>query len=157
MNIQIKFKNINRNPKCRIFLNKTKLYEGIVNEHYNFDVNDDSYNVELEIEHFDKFPNETIVNDNGEIIDDRSFELESLIIDDQNFEELIWESKFVDDHGNIYNSCLFFGPNGKFVIEFTQPVLRWMLEFRYKRDGGDPLWEENFNLYYKAWKLLKQI
>ena len=71
MNLKLHFKNIKHNPCCKIRVNNTELYAGTVNSFYNFDIKVDEL-VTVEIEHYDKKPTDTIVDENGTIIDDRS-------------------------------------------------------------------------------------
>ena len=152
MNLKLHFKNIKHNPCCKIRVNNTELYAGTVNSFYNFDIKVDEL-VTVEIEHYDKKPTDTIVDKNGTIIDDRSFELEKMIVDKHDLQDLIWKSKFVATNGEVYKSCLFFGPNGSFTIQFTNPVLKWMLQ--HTDNVHD--WEEDYPYYAKAYEILHKI
>ena len=151
MRLQLKFKNIVDNPMCRISLCQQLQYEGPVKESYDLTVDCNNTNCQLNIEHWDKRPKDTQV-ENGVIVRDRSFELESITIDGYDLKELVWSSRFVSVDGQTYNSCLFFGPNGNFLLDFTQPVLRWILESR-----NEPGWEEDYRYYETACRLLTQI
>jgi len=156
MKLQIIFKNIVDSPKCKITVANQELYSGLVNNEYNYDIELDEGPCSLVIEHWDKLPSDTVVAD-GKIVKDRSFELESIVIDDYNLEELIWESKFFAENGNVYPSCLFFGPNGKFIIDLYNPVLYWILKTRHEKNNNDPDWEEDYNYYQQACRILAQI
>jgi hypothetical protein len=90
--------------------------------------------------------------ENGKIIRDKSFELEKVIIDSYDIQELIWNSEYVAESGEIYPGCLFFGPNGTYTLNFYQPVVHWILHTR-----NEPGWEEDYEYYDQACKLLKQI
>ena len=152
MNLKLHFKNIRHNPCCKILVNNLELYSGQVKSYYDFDI-DVTNTVSLEIVHFDKKPEDTIVDHDGKIIDDRSFELEKIYAEQHDFKELIWKSNFTDTAGKIYNSCLFFGPNGSFTIEFTIPVLRWILQnSEHIKD-----WEDDYPYYEKAFTILESI
>ena len=156
MKINLKFKNIVDSPNCRIACSNNLLYEGHVNEEFMFDVDYPYQDYELVIEHWGKLPSDTIVED-GKIVRDRSFEIEKIIIDGSDLEELVWESRFEANDGAVYNSCLFFGPNGKFIINLHNPVLYWILKTRHEKNNNDPHWEEDYNYYQQACNLLKQI
>ena len=88
---------------------------------------------------------------------DRSFELEQCIIDDYDLQELIWQSCFISTDGEIYESCLYFGPNGEFQLEFESPILRWILRTRHEKNNNDPTWEEDFEYYQQACNRLQLI
>jgi hypothetical protein len=156
MNLKLNFKNIIDDPMCRIYINEQELYSGPVLDNYNLDIDVAPGSAQLLIEQWDKKPQDTVV-ENGTIIRDRSFELESIIIDCYNLEELKWASEFQAQDGAVYPSCLFFGPNGQFVLNFEAPVLRWILKTRHEKNNNDPHWEEDYNYYTKACRLLTQI
>lgn len=156
MNIQITFKNIVDSPMCSIYLNDQELFKGLVPNSFTHEVEVPEGECTLTINHFDKKHSDTIVVD-GVIVRDRSFEISNIVIDGQNIEELIWESEFQSDDGAVYKSCLFFGPNGKFILKFSNPILKWILKTRHDKNGNDPSWEEDYNYYQQACKILKLI
>ena len=153
MNLKLKFKNITHSPCCSVYVNEQKLYTGLVTTTLEFTVSNISEQVCLEIEHWDKKPEDTKVDNNGNIIEDRSFELEEIVVDNYNFENLIWKSYFLSTDGDRYESCLFFGPNGKFIIDFTLPVLKWILE----NSNNNNSWQEDYMYYCKALDILQKI
>ena len=101
MKIQLQFKNIVDQPRCRILINDQVLFVGITQLHHAFDVEIPEGACRLTIVHYDKAPNDTIV-ENGVIVRDRSFELEHCVIDGYDLQELVWHSKFVADDGAVY-------------------------------------------------------
>lgn len=153
MKLQLHFKSIIDSPRCKIIVNDIELYNGVVNPAYSF-VCDDARDVHLRIEHYDKKNSETIVDPNGTIVRDRSFELERIIVDEYDFEHLIWKSFFQSASGEIYHSCLFFGPNGSFNINFRLPILEWLLE---TNNEGDDSWREDYEYYNRAMTIVKRI
>lgn len=156
VNIQLNFKNIIDNPKCRIYLNQDLLYEGMVQELFNLTNESTKEQNQLRIQFFNKNPSDTII-ENGVIIRDKSFELERITIDEYDIQELIWQSRYDADCGDVYRSCLFFGPNGSYLLDFHTPILHWILESRSKASGEDPSWEQDYNYYQQACRLLTQI
>jgi len=156
MKLELKFKNIIDAPKCKILLGNRELYSGIVLLNFEYEHFCQDGQCQLIIEHWDKLPSDTIVQD-GKIVRDRSFELDKIIIDGYDLEELIWVSEFSAENGQVYSSCLFFGPNGKFKLDFYNPVLYWILKIRHEKNNNDPDWEEDYNYYQQACKILKQI
>jgi hypothetical protein len=156
MKLQLKFNNQSSNPSCAIKINNIELYRGTVKNEYEFFIESANGPCELLIEHWGKLPEDTIV-ENGVIVKDKSFELEKVVIDDYDIEELIWESEFVSSDGAVYPSCLFFGPTGSYVLKFYTPVVRWMLETRHNKNNNDPHWEEDYNYWTEACKVLTQI
>ena len=156
MQFVISFKNINQSPNCTICCNNKEYYSGPVRNTINFDYYEDG-NLILEIEFTNKKQQDTIVNDSGKIISDKNFELEKIVIDGYDLEELIWDSHYVSVDGTIYNSCLFFGPPGKFTIMLANPILPWILETKHKKYNNDPHWQEDYSYYMEAKRLLTLI
>lgn len=156
MKIQLQFKNIVDAPRCTISINDQLLFSGIAQPLHVFDVDVPLGACRLIIKHWDKLPEHTVV-EQGVIVRDRSFELERCWIDGYDLEELIWISRFVATNGEVYNSCLYFGPNGEFQLDFENPALRWILRTRHEKNNNDPHWEEDFEYYQQACNRLQQI
>jgi len=156
MKLHLEFNNIVDVPKCKIFVDNQELYSGNVQNYYDFDISLTNGPVSIRIVHWDKQPQDTVV-ENNIIVRDRSFELVKLVIDDLDIEELIWNSEFQAIDGAIYPSCLFFGPNGDFVLHLYLPVLHWILSTRQSKNNDNPNWAEDYNYYTTACKLLQQI
>jgi hypothetical protein len=156
MRLKLKFKSIVDAPKYKILVNNVELYSGPAMSEFEYDYPCNEGQCSLVIEHWDKLPSDTIVQDN-KIVRDKSFELDQIIIDEYDIEELIWNSEFLAEDGQTYTSCLFFGPNGKFILNFYNPVLYWILKTRHEKNNNDPNWEEDYNYYQQACKILKQI
>ena len=155
MKLQLKFKNIVDSPHCVIRMNGQELYRGAAAD-FSKEFEQLESDCVLVIEHTNKQPSDTIVKD-GIIIRDRSFELDQIVIDEYDLEELKWASEFRAQDGAVYASCLFFGPNGEFVLKFNNPVLPWILKTRHEKNNNDPHWEEDYNNYQQACKILQQI
>lgn len=156
MNIEIFFKHINHDPHCDIMINNISMYKGAVVPKIPLELQILG-DIVLEIAFTNKKPDDTVVNDEGKIIQDKNFELDKILIDGYDFNEFIWNSEYQANDGNVYPSCLFFGPPGKFVILFSSPFLPWLLKTRHEKYNNDPSWEEDYNYYTKAWNILKQI
>jgi hypothetical protein len=156
MKLKLIFKNIVDAPKCKILLRGTELYSGPVLSDFEYQHDLPAGDCSIVIEHWNKHPTDTIVQD-GKIVRDKSFELDKIMIDDYDLEELIWQSEFQSQDGNVYPSCLFFGPNGKFVLNFHNPVLYWILKTRHEKNNNDPTWEQDYNYYQQACKMLAHI
>lgn len=154
MKILLQFKNIVDAPQCRISINDQLLFSGIAQFNHVFEVDVPLGACRLTIEHWDKLPEHTVV-EQGVIVRDRSFELERCVIDGYDLEELIWTSRFVATNGEMYRSCLYFGPNGEFQLDFENPILRWILQTRHENNNNDPYWEQDFEYYQQACKRLQ--
>ena len=156
MNLTLKFNNIvdvNGLPKIKISINGELLENCVVSESIDISMTDSDL-VRLKIEHHGKNPNTDTIVEDGTIVKDRSFELDSIIVDGYDLEELKWQSQFVTEQGETLDKCLFFGPNGTWTIDFERPVLRWILKTRHELNDNDPTWEEDYNSYVSACKLL---
>lgn len=158
MKIKMLFNNINAyngSPNVRISVNNDILYEGVVGPSYQFDINPEDSNT-LVVEHYGKTDADTLV-ENGGIVADKNFTLEKIVIDEYDIEELIWDSVFVDAHNNTIPGCLFFGPNGAFKLKFEAPVLKWMLKTRHQKNNNDASWEEDYEYFVNACKLVEEL
>jgi hypothetical protein len=156
MNISLEFTAINKLPECVVYVNNQPKYQGPVTELINIECLDQGA-VEIAIAFTNKSPEDTVVDSSGNIIEDKSFELERIVVGEYDLEELKWESQYQADDGATYDKCLFFGPPGKFVINIENPILPWILRTKHKHNGDDPNWQEDYNYYDKACKLLTQI
>lgn len=157
MQLVLEFSDIVDEPRCRIAVNQQELYAGVVQSQFSWLLPDiTTGDVELKITHYDKKPEDTQVT-NGQITRDRSFTLRRIVVDGYDFEELIWHSHFESVDTKIYKSCLFFGPNGDFLIHFAVPVLRWILSTRHDKNNNDPHWAQDYEHYVKACQTLSQI
>lgn len=152
MNLILKFKNIIDNPNCKIIVNEKELYSGIVYSEFDFQTTVEDL-VTLNIVHWGKSPEDTIVDNDNNIVRDRSFEIEKIIIDGYDIENLIWKSQYIIDDKTKIESCLFFGPNGRFEIKFQLPILKWILE----NTMPDNSWKEDYEYYIRALKILENI
>lgn len=155
MQLILNFTNIVDAPMCVVRLCDQVLYKGLVEPQLRFDWPMVSDQVTLTISHTDKLPQDTVV-ENGRIVRDRSFELASIVIDGYDLEELKWNSRFTAVDGSVYESCLFFGPNGDFKIAFELPILKWILRCRHQNDPSQ-IWEQDYNYYMQACQILQQI
>lgn len=156
MNLHLSFQNIIDQPDCEIRMADQVLYTGPVLPSFDFEFTTTAGPVDLIIEHRNKRPQDTVV-ENGKIVRDRSFELVKIVIDHYDLEDLVWQSEFRANDGQIYPSCLFFGPNGEFWLSVSDPILPWILEQRHAKTGDDPGWQEDYQYYQRACNLLKQI
>jgi hypothetical protein len=156
MNITLEFSAIQKLPECIVYINKQPKYQGPVIDVIHIEHFDEG-TMELSIAFTNKKPEDTVVNSTGDIVEDKSFELDRIVIDKYDLEELKWESKYQASNGVVYNKCLFFGPPGEFIIHLENPILPWMLRTRHRYKDDDPNWQEDYNYYDKACKLLEQI
>jgi len=125
-------------PKLRLFFNEEKIFDGTCaprhKELFNFDFDVDERNLKSEntikIEHYDKQGQDTIVNENGEILSDRAIILKSISLDGLKIPELVLfahpfhviktEKQKTRETGipeKIENN-LYFGYNGFYQYKF---------------------------------------
>lgn len=156
MNIKLKFKNINDCnglPKVKVILGNQVLYDGLVKPEISVDT-DNTENCNLDIKHYGKNPNTDCIVENGTIVKDRNFELDTIIIDNYDIEELKWQSVYVTEDNDVLEKCLFFGKNGVYHLKFYSPVLKWMLDTRHQLNNNDPYWLQDYESYVSACNLL---
>ena len=165
--IEFKFKNINslknKVPIARVVLNDNELadqqeywpHSPIVRSCFRAVTEMQEHNV-LKIYFANKEDSDTVLDKDNNIVQDLNFELEQIIIDGFDVKDLIWNSQYVTKTEKI-QSCLFFGPKGYFEFKFDMPVLKWILKTNHEKYNNDPNWEEDYNYYTEAWKLLDHI
>lgn len=159
MNIKLKFKNINECngvPKLCISMNSTELFKGDVLP--EIELNTDAVTTAcLTITHFDKNNSTDVIVKDGVVVADKNCELEDIIIDGYNLEELKWRSVYFTEDDEVLDGCLFFGKNGHLELKFETPVLRWILKSRHETLNNDPYWEQDYESYTAACKLINKL
>lgn len=161
MNIKLKFKHINKCngvPKLKISVNDIQVYDNFVQSEIEIDQALSDSEIMLVIEHYNKDPNtDTVVDSNHSIIQDKNCELDSITIDEYDIEELKWQGYYLTCDNEKLDGCLFFGKNGKFYLNVSQPILRWILKTRNEILNNDPDWEQDYESYISACKLLSKL
>ena len=162
--IELRFKNINivnnKQPLVRVVINDVELLNEPVKTKMvtPLTLNDQPVPTKniLKIFFDNKEDSDTKLDHENKIVADLNFELEQIIIDGHDIKNLIWNSEYVAK-GEKIPSCLFFGPKGHFELKFDMPILKWILKSNHEKHNNDPNWEEDYNYYTEAWKLLRQI
>lgn len=159
MNLILKFKNINSVqgvPELIIDINGQTVWHGDVQPEIRIQHNV-SDAVNLTVSHVNKDPSKHCIVENGQIVADRNCELDEVIVDNYNIEELKWLSTYVTTDNEVLDKCLFFGKNGNWTISFELPILRWILKTRHQQLNNDPTWEQDYESYIAACKLLNNL
>jgi len=145
----------NKAPACKIELNGTQIFAGNVESTIVLQAESKQSNT-LRIHFENKTGADTIVDEENNIIQDLSFELKNLVIDNVDVKHLIWRSKYIADR-SVIDSCLFFGPRGFWEFSFDLPILKWFLKTNNTINKNDPDWEKDYNYYKEAWDKLSKI
>lgn len=156
MKIEITFKDINlgpngRTPKIAVRWDDRIMFQGNIGP-VEFETTQGQGM--LSVHFLNKTAQDTVCNALGEIITDMNFTLDNVSIDGETLDDLMWDGSYHADNGNIYDSCLFFGPPGHYQCQITLPLLKWRLERNHRMNGNDPEWERDYLLYQHACKLL---
>ena len=157
MNLALKFKNIqdcNGLPCIRIHINDAMVFENEVCPLIMLQCHPVDNQIKLRIEHYGKNPVVDTVVVDGVIAQDRSCELDTIEIDDYNLQELKWHSAYHCEDGTVLDKCLFFGKPGTWHMAFELPVLRWILKTRHEINHNDPNWQQDYESYVIACRLL---
>lgn len=155
--IELKFTNINQSSTKESILS-VDINDGrvgmssIVKSNLLLDFEAQEQNT-LKIYFVNKEDTDTVTDDNGNIVSDMNFELESIKIDGIDIEDLKWQGNYHTDK-QMFESCLFFGPKGYYQLNFSTPILKWTLEQNHLKNKNDPNWEEDYNYYTEAWNRL---
>ena len=159
MNLILKFKNIqdcNGPPCIRIYINDAVVFENAVCPLITVQCHPKGNQIKLRIEHYGKDPIVDTVVVDGKIVQDRSCELDTIEVDGYDLEELRWHSVYHCEDGAVIDKCLFFGKNGAWHIAFELPVLKWILRTRHEINNNDPTWQEDYESYVRACRLLNK-
>jgi hypothetical protein len=159
MNLTLKFKNINSVqgvPVLDIAINNESVWHGCVEPEIKI-YHKDCEHILLSISQVDKDPGQHCVVENGQIVADRNCELDEVIVDNYNIEELKWLSNYTTEDNEILDKCLFFGKNGTWSISLRLPILHWILSTRHQLLNNDPNWEQDYESYVSACKLLNTL
>jgi hypothetical protein len=158
MKIILNFENINcfnGAPLVAVSVNDVNYHRGPVTKTIQIECPDTDHAI-LNIEHYGKQHCDTQVSD-GVIVQDKNFTLKNIVVDEYDIEELKWDSNFTTHDNTVIPGCLFFGPNGTYSLSFQRPILKWILQTRHQKNHNDPNWEEDYNYYCQANKLLQEI
>jgi hypothetical protein len=139
-----------KHPEFKILVNDTEfVYEQLTDdvnktEYFEFDVSVNEGDCNLVIELVNKSTADTILDSNGNIIEDLLLNIESIEIDEIDLGSLLWSAS---DYRPIYpetyklkitetgqelpvsvKNCVNLGWNGKWTLLFTSPFYIWLLE-----------------------------
>lgn len=93
------------------------------------------HRLDIYLEH--KSPKHTVVDDHGQIIQDRCITLQSLKIDCLDFTPVLYKTaQYHHNHNGQQpeqTSCLqeFMGWNGRVTFDFTSPIYLWLLRHEF--------------------------
>jgi len=126
-----------KQPKFKIYVNNTELVcaeltgAAHTTEYFEFDAAVDEGDCHLAIEFLNKSVHDTVLDVNGNIIEDLLLNIESIEIDDIDLGQLIWSnSEFVatDPNRPTLKNCVNLGWNGSYQLKFNSPFYLWLLE-----------------------------
>tara|TARA_B100001057_G_C22861129_1_gene954539 strand:+ start:2450 stop:2950 length:501 start_codon:yes stop_codon:yes gene_type:complete len=128
--IKIKFNltvnNYNGGPKIRIYNNKNVLVETTLSEkgHNNLDIETDlKFPTKIIIEHHGKDMNTDTKLEDGGIVDDKGFTLETIQFDQFKLHNELYLFKFIKEDGEEIMNNNYIGYNGKYIINIDSENL----------------------------------
>lgn len=145
----------NKIPHIRIELNHRVCHDGPIQDRITVAADVGPKNL-LRIYFVNKLPSDTQVDRHGDIILDMNFTLANITAQGVVFDELLWDGTYVAGDA-LYESCLFFGPQGFYELEFASPILKHKLQKKFERGELDTHWEEDYNYYTQACEILKKL
>jgi len=153
MLLTFKFKGIHNNPEMDIQIDDISYFRGPVDEQVNISIDKDYYvNFNLKIYFTNKNPNDTVIDNDGNIIEDKNFELDDIYIDNESIENYRWAGVYCFNE-NIIDSCLFFGPAGYFELTLAGPG-----NYKHIQTTTDyPDWKEQYENWVWAKQILKEL
>lgn len=139
-----------KHPEFKIGINGKKFIhdklKGQANEteFFEFDVEIDQVENTIEIELLNKSFGDTVIDSDGNILEDLLLNIETIEVDQIELGPLKWSmSKYYPDYPERYksdifknggtlpdsiNACVNLGWNGKWTLSFTSPFYIWLLE-----------------------------
>lgn len=160
MKLELNFKNINSCngvPLLKISVNQQVCWDNPVQEKISLEYAIDVERINLTVEHYGKNNLTDTISHNGLITQDKNCELDSIVVDGYNLAELKWRSYYQTQDGERLDQCLFFGKNGCWHLTFDLPILRWILKTQHETKNNDPHWEEDYENYIQACKLINNL
>jgi hypothetical protein len=124
-----------RQPEFTIWIDDKQVAHGLAGSEiqvheFNIDVEDNtSHKLMIRLEN--KSSSDVVQNENKEIIKDMLLNIDSIVIDDVDITNLLWDhSKFVGDDPSrpILDGCINLGWNGASILELNCPFYLWLLE-----------------------------
>ena len=139
-----------KHPKFKIYVNDVEHVSDQLKcdinqtEYFEFDAAVNEGNCYLVIEFLNKSKLDTVLDSNGNIIDDLLLNVESIEIDEIDLGSLLWTaSDYRPDYPQIYKdkilqsgenlpesvkNCVNLGWNGRWILPFVSPYYIWLLE-----------------------------
>ncbi len=139
-----------KHPEFKISVNNTEFVSGrltsdaSVTEYFEFDVDIEEGDCSLNIELLNKSMFDTVLDSNGNIVEDLLLNIDSIEIDEIDLGSLLWTAsdyrpKYPEKHRlkmsqsgqelpvSVKN-CVNLGWNGTWKLPFTSPFYIWLLE-----------------------------
>jgi hypothetical protein len=168
LKLDIEFKVERRlgDPKVKIIIDDyITLYNGDVQDNYQFEINLPTGGHDLKIIHYDKKPEHHVFDPYGNIVIDRHIEIIRVTLDEVNLERELWDGKFFPVYmhkadNEPYYICpnLYLGHNGTWKYEFVTPVLPWLISTRQKGLKLDhTIFKTNANILEEAKNFFKDL
>lgn len=136
--IKIKFNfsvnNYNGGPKIRIYNNNDILVQKVLSEKGKNTIlveADLNFPTKLTIEHYDKNMKYDTRLEDGKIVDDKGFVLETIYINNFKLQNEIYLFKFLRDDGEEIVNNNYIGYNGKYIINIdSENLSTWYLKLQ---------------------------
>jgi hypothetical protein len=142
--------SLTKQPEICIFVNDTEFFNGFLSapanqtQYIEFDTEIVEGECSLVVEFKNKSKFDTVVDNDGKIIDDLLLNVESIEIDQIDLGILLWtHSDYRPHYPDVYKSimleqgkelpesvknCVNLGWNGKWILPFQSPFYIWLLE-----------------------------
>jgi hypothetical protein len=140
-----------KHPEFRIlvngheFVSQQQLTGGVnETEYFEFDAKIDEGDCSLAIELFNKLESDTVLDSNGNIVEDLLLNIDSIEVDDIDFGPLLWTaSEYTPNYFEAYRlnasqlgqdlpesvkNCVNLGWNGTWRLPFVSPFYLWLIE-----------------------------
>lgn len=141
------------------------LYDGVAQEHFEFNIDIPNGGHDLNIVHHGKKPHHHTLDKQGNILVDRHIHIRSIKMDEIELESELWEGKFfpvymhkADDEPYFICPNLYLGHNGTWKLEFMSPPAGWLISKRNKGPKLDgTIFKTNSEILEQAKNFFKDL
>ena len=136
IDIELSSSNWNeRYPGARVYINHTLIFENLIAAPTKVSWQGTTQDRnKITVEMYNKKPGDTVINNNGDIVNDVVLNINNIAIDGIELDNLLWTKGIYypnageDGAPESMKECVNLGWNGRWELEFDSPIYLWLLE-----------------------------
>lgn len=124
-----------RYPGAKVYINDTLIFENLVVEptkiHWQGTAQETN---KITVQMYNKNPGDTVLDNEGNIVNDVVLNINSIAIDEIELDNLLWTHSVYYPDANQTSApksmqeCVNLGWNGRWELQFDSPIYLWLLE-----------------------------